>query len=43
VISKDIFNSDSKELLNTKVIRTILSGRIVYEDKNLLSSLNDRK
>jgi len=43
VISKDIFNSDSKELLNTKVIRTILSGRIVYEDKNLLSSINDRK
>ena len=38
VISNDIFNSDSKELLNTKVIRTIINGSIVYEDKNLLSA-----
>ncbi|HAY34704.1 MAG TPA: amidohydrolase [Ignavibacteria bacterium] len=38
VISNDIFNIDSRELLNTKVIRTIINGSIVYEDKNLLSA-----
>lgn len=32
VISKDIFNSDSKELLNTKVLKTIINGRIIYDN-----------
>ncbi len=32
VISKDIFNSDSKELLETKVLRTIINGKIVYNN-----------
>lgn len=32
VISNDIFNSDSKALLNTKVLRTIINGRIVYDN-----------
>ena len=31
VISKDIFNTDSKELLNTKVLKTIINGRIIYD------------
>ncbi|MBK8552049.1 MAG: amidohydrolase family protein [Ignavibacteria bacterium] len=31
VISKDIFNSDSKELLNTKVLNTIINGRVIYD------------
>lgn len=32
VISKDIFNSDSKDLLETKVLRTIINGKIVYNN-----------
>ena len=31
VISVDIFNSDSKELLNTKVLKTVINGRIIYD------------
>ncbi|MBS1516499.1 MAG: amidohydrolase [Bacteroidetes bacterium] len=42
VISKDIFNSDLKSLPDTKVIRTIINGNIVYEDKNLLSLIYER-
>lgn len=30
VISTDIFNSDSKALLNTKVLKTIINGKVVY-------------
>ncbi len=30
VISNDIFNSDSKSLLNTKVLKTIIGGKVVY-------------
>lgn len=32
VISKDIFNSDPKALLETKVLRTVVSGRVVYDN-----------
>lgn len=32
IISNDIFNSDSKALLDTKVLRTILNGRVVYDN-----------
>lgn len=32
IISNDIFNSDSKALLDTKVLRTILNGRVVYNN-----------
>jgi len=32
VISTDIFNGDNKVLLNTKVLRTIINGRIVYDN-----------
>ncbi|MEO6695916.1 MAG: amidohydrolase [Ignavibacteria bacterium] len=32
VISNDIFSGDSKMLLNTKVLRTIINGRIVYDN-----------
>jgi predicted amidohydrolase YtcJ len=31
VISNDIFNSDSKELLNTTVLKTAINGRIIYD------------
>lgn len=31
VISKDIFNADPKELLNTKVLMTIVNGRVIYD------------
>lgn len=31
VISNDIFNSDSKALLDTKVLKTIINGRLVYD------------
>jgi predicted amidohydrolase YtcJ len=31
VISNDIFNSDSKALLDTKVLKTIINGEIVYD------------
>lgn len=30
VISKDIFNINSKELLDTKVLKTIINGKVVY-------------
>ncbi len=32
VISNDIFNVESKMLLNTKVLQTIINGRIVYDN-----------
>ncbi len=32
VLSNDIFSSDSKALLETKVLRTIINGRIVYNN-----------
>nr|HMS64971.1 amidohydrolase family protein [Ignavibacteria bacterium] len=32
VISGDIFNSGSKALLDTKVLRTVINGRIVYDN-----------
>ncbi|MDQ3021876.1 MAG: amidohydrolase [Bacteroidota bacterium] len=31
VISNDIFNSDSKALLDTKVLKTIINGKLVYD------------
>ncbi len=31
VISNDIFNKDSKTLLDTKVLKTIINGKIVYD------------
>lgn len=31
VISNDIFNSDSKALLETRVLKTIINGEVVYE------------
>lgn len=34
VISNDIFNSDSKALLKTKVLKTIINGDVVYEFAN---------
>ncbi|MEO8666861.1 MAG: amidohydrolase [Ignavibacteria bacterium] len=32
VISKDIFNTESKEILNIKVLRTVINGRTVYNN-----------
>lgn len=32
VISKDIFNTGSKELLDTKVLMTIINGKVVYNN-----------
>ncbi|MEP7146259.1 MAG: amidohydrolase [bacterium] len=32
VISKDIFTADSKELLNVKVLRTVVNGRTIYNN-----------
>jgi predicted amidohydrolase YtcJ len=32
VISKDIFNEQPKALLETKVLRTMIRGRIVYDN-----------
>lgn len=32
VISKDIFNSDPKALLETKVLRTVVNGRVAYDN-----------
>ncbi len=32
VISKDIFNLPAKELLSTKVLRTVINGRIVFDN-----------
>lgn len=34
VISNDIFNSDSKSLLETKVLKTIINGKIVYDNSS---------
>ncbi len=34
VISNDIFNSDNKALLKTKVLKTIINGEVVYELAN---------
>ncbi|TRZ64186.1 amidohydrolase [bacterium] len=31
VISDDIFNSDTKKLLDTKVLKTIINGKVVYD------------
>jgi hypothetical protein len=33
VISEDIFNSDAKLLLDTKVLKTIINGKILFESK----------
>lgn len=33
VISEDIFNSDTKLLLDTKVLKTIINGKILFESK----------
>lgn len=35
VISNDIFNTDSKALLNTQVLKTIINGRMVYENSSI--------
>ncbi|MBL8007885.1 MAG: amidohydrolase [Ignavibacteria bacterium] len=32
VISKDIFNSDPKAMLETKVLRTVVNGRVAYDN-----------
>ena len=32
IISNDIFKSDSKLLLETKVLRTIINGKVVYDN-----------
>ena len=34
VLSNDIFNSDSKALLKTKILKTIINGEVVYEFAN---------
>lgn len=34
VISNDIFNSEPKKLLDTKVLMTIINGKVVYDSKN---------
>lgn len=34
VISNDIFTSEPKKLLDTKVLMTIINGKIVYDSKN---------
>lgn len=31
VISNDIFNADPKELLKTKVVMTVINGRVIYD------------
>ncbi len=31
VVSKDIFASDPRELLNTKVLMTVINGRVIYD------------
>jgi len=32
ILNKDLFQTDESEILNTKVIKTIINGEIVYED-----------
>lgn len=34
IISNDIFTSDPKKLLETKVLMTIINGKVVYDSKN---------
>lgn len=35
VISNDIFNSDVKKLLDTKVLMTIINGKVVYDSRTI--------
>ena len=39
VISDDIFSGDPKKLLNVKVLKTIIDGKIAYEDSKSITSV----